>query len=240
MSNSRPLLRRAVRAPHSKADRRSRRKLHEQRAGPTPKIHRGLKDVYFERSATTSSTATPASCSTAAIRSTIWRSTRPSRRRRTCCCTASCRRAAELEAFDGRAANRAPAPDGRRGHHHRDQARASDGRAAHVGLRARRLRSGGRRQLARGDAAQGHTADRPGGDDRGRHARIRDGKRADTAGLLARARRQLPGDGARRALRRTQRGSSTRTSCSTPSTARTPPRSRRAWSWAPRPISTPR
>ena len=45
---------------------------------------------------------------------------------------------------------------------------SSDGRAAHGGVRARRLRSGNERQFARGDAAQGRAADLAGADDRRR------------------------------------------------------------------------
>ena len=63
---------------------------------------------------------------------------------------------AELEAFDAELKAARALPAGRLRHHPHGAGRAPDGRAAHRGLGARGVRSRRRRQVARGDAAQGH------------------------------------------------------------------------------------
>ena len=99
-----------------------------------------------------SSTARPASCAIAAIPSTTWRSTRPSRRRPTCCSTASCRRQGRAGPHRRRPEGRPPAAAADPRHHRGGQGGPSHGRAAHGRLGAGRVRSGGRRQFARGHA----------------------------------------------------------------------------------------
>ena len=88
-------------------------------------VNSGLEGVVAATTRSAMSTASAASWSSPAFRSTSWRRTPPSRRRPGCCGTASCRRRRELDAFRAElAAERGAA--------------AGDARAA-ARLRARRV-----------------------------------------------------------------------------------------------------
>ena len=133
-----------------------------------PEVHRGLKDLCFDRSPTTlidgragelryrgysiHDLATRSSFEETAF--LLLHGELPTR--------------AELDAFDG-CVEGGPASSRRHPRHHpRGRRCASDGRAPHRGFRACRVRPGDARQLARRDPAQGDPAHLPGTDDRRR------------------------------------------------------------------------